>query len=216
MMMPNDSDQVLDAPRRSLDELLDQYANGANGRFDELYRRGSPRIRAFLARLCSDVALADDLTQETFLRIHRARESFVAGSAAMPWMFAIARNAFRDYRRREAVRLGLGAKIARGRDTPARAPPETHGDHMLAARELADLVGATLAELPLEHREAFILIRFEGLSVSEAAAVLGASESAVKTRAFRAYGALRAALVGAGMDPKTGRSHDGLAGVTLA
>jgi RNA polymerase sigma-70 factor (ECF subfamily) len=208
-MTPDDPDQVPDPSRGSLNELLDHYANGADALFEELYRRGAPRVRGFLARLCADVALADDLTQETFLRIHRARQSFVAGSAAMPWMFAIARNAFRDYLRRETVRRGHGVKLSHDRDAPAHAPPETRGDHMLAARELADVVRATLAGLPLEHREAFILIRFEELSVSQASAVLGASESAVKTRAFRAYEALRAALACAGMDVRTGRSNEG-------
>jgi len=122
----------------------------------------------------------------------------------MPWIFAISRNALRDHARRETVRRSHGAELRRGGEARAYAPPETRGDHVLAARELADVVGATLARLPLEHREAFILIRFEGLSVSEASQVLGASESAVKTRAFRAYESLRVALACAGAEPRTG------------
>ena len=62
------------------------------------------------------------------------------------------------------------------------------------ASETLDVVRVTLAEMTVLQREAFVLIRFEGLSVSEAAQVLGATEAAVKIRAFRAYEALRAAL----------------------
>jgi RNA polymerase sigma-70 factor (ECF subfamily) len=59
---------------------------------------------------------------------------------------------------------------------------------------MLDIVQATLADLPALQRDAFTLIRFEGLSVAEAAQVLGTTEGAVKVRAFRAYEALRAAL----------------------
>jgi RNA polymerase sigma-70 factor (ECF subfamily) len=65
---------------------------------------------------------------------------------------------------------------------------------MLVARETLDLVRQELRSMPVLQREAFVLLRFEGLSVSEAAHVLGATEAAVKVRAFRAYEALRAAL----------------------
>jgi len=59
---------------------------------------------------------------------------------------------------------------------------------------MLDVVQATLNALPALQRDAFVLIRFEGLSVAEAAQVLGATEGAVKVRAFRAYEALREAL----------------------
>jgi RNA polymerase sigma-70 factor (ECF subfamily) len=195
----------------SLSALLDEYARGAGSHFDELYRRGGPRVRSLLMRLGADAALADDLTQETFLRIHRARESFVTGAAAMPWMFAIARNAFRDHLRRESVRGAHTAEARLGRDRRGLAPADTLGDEALVARELASVVEETLAGLPLQQREAFILVRFEGLSVSEVSAVVGASEASVKTRAFRAYEALRAALMRAGLDSHA-RTEDDIGG----
>ena len=76
----------------------------------------------------------------------------------------------------------------------AEAAPETRGDEVVAARQSLDVVRRTLDDMPFLQREAFVLIRFEGLSVREAAEVLGATEAAVKVRAFRAYEALRAAL----------------------
>jgi RNA polymerase sigma-70 factor (ECF subfamily) len=179
-------------PLHPLDAVMDRYARGDDAAFDELYRHGAPRIRGFLLRLCGDRAVAEDLTQEAFLRVHRARGSFASGAAAVPWMLAIARNAFLDQMRRARAR----PPAAGGEDEIAEreAPPGARGDEELAAREMADVVRRTLQELPVLQREAFVLIRFEGLSVGEAAEVLGATEGAVKIRAFRAYEALREAL----------------------
>jgi RNA polymerase sigma-70 factor, ECF subfamily len=182
-------------PSGPLDAAMDRYARGDDAAFDELYRTGAPRLRGFLLRLCGDPALADDLTQDAFLRVHRARGSFESGAAALPWFFAIARNAFLDHKRREATRRSLaGDERSAGPGSQAEAAPDTRGDLALAASETLDVVRATLQEMTVLQREAFVLIRFEGLSVSDAAQVLGATEAAVKIRAFRAYEALRAAL----------------------
>ncbi|HZU85626.1 MAG TPA: RNA polymerase sigma factor [Polyangiaceae bacterium] len=178
-----------------LDEAMDRYARGDDASFDELYRSGAPRVRGFLLRLCGDLALADDLTQETFLRAHRARGSFAVSAAALPWLLAIARNALRDHARRAQVRSAVSSRA--GDDDSGgggEAAPDTRGDEALAARELLAVVRATLERMPIRQREAFVLLRFEGLSVGEAAQVLGATEGAVKVRAFRAYEMLREAL----------------------
>jgi RNA polymerase sigma-70 factor (ECF subfamily) len=181
-----------------LDAAMERYARGDDAAFDELYRRGAPRVRSFLLRLSGDASLADDLTQDAFLRVHRARGSFESGAAALPWIFAIARNAFLDHARHPHVR-----RRAESANPPEReAPPDTRGDEALIGNETLGIVGATLARLPVAQREAFILIRFEGMSVSDAAQVLGATAGAVKIRAFRAYEALRAAL---GEDHPEGR-----------
>jgi RNA polymerase sigma-70 factor (ECF subfamily) len=185
----------IDEASRALDGVMDRYARGEDAAFDELYRAGAPRVRGFLLRLCGDASLADDLTQDAFLRIHRARGSFARGAAALPWFFAIARNAFLDHKRREATRRSVAmSDPTSSRSASAEASPDTRGDEVLAGKETLDLVRATLDEMTLLQREAFVLIRFEGLSVGEAAQVLGATEAAVKIRAFRAYEALRAAL----------------------
>jgi RNA polymerase sigma-70 factor, ECF subfamily len=179
-----------------LDAAMERYARGEDAAFQELYRRGAPRLRGFLLRLSGDAALADDLAQEAFLRVHRARGSFAPGAAALPWIFAIARNVFLDHARHPHVRRAAGdAHGGTGGSPPEReAPPDTQGDEALLGSEMLAIVRATLARLPVLQREAFILLRFEGLSVNEAAQVLGATEGAVKIRAFRAYEALRAAL----------------------
>jgi RNA polymerase sigma-70 factor (ECF subfamily) len=184
-----------EATSRALDEAMDRYARGEAAAFGEIYRLGAPRVRGFLLRLSGNAALADDLTQEAFLRIHRARGSFETGAAALPWFFAIARNAFLDHKRREDTRRAVaGMDAVFDHDRHVEAPPETRGDEVLVASETLAIVRDTLERMTPLQREAFVLVRFEGLSIGEAAQVLGATEAAVKIRAFRAYEALRAAL----------------------
>jgi RNA polymerase sigma-70 factor, ECF subfamily len=172
-----------------LDAIMARYALGEDGAFRELHDALAPRVSRFLARLTNDHAAANDLAQETFLRVHRARAAFTRGAAAVPWVYAIARNVFLDHERRRKVQRVVvqdDEKAARAPESTARGPEQAVG----ARREL-DRVRRALESMPTSQREAFILLRFEGLSVSEAAEVLGTTESSVKMRAFRAYEAIR-------------------------
>jgi RNA polymerase sigma-70 factor (ECF subfamily) len=175
----------------ALDEVMDRYARGEDDALDDLYRRAAPRLRAFLARLCGSLALADDLTQDAFLRICAARGSFVAGASTLPWMYAIARNALRDHARREHVRRSYRDSHAH-RDTSG--PSVGAGESTAMAREALGAVHEALMNVPVRQREAFVLLRFEGLTLVEAAEVLGTTPGAVKILVFRAYKAVRAAL----------------------
>lgn len=175
------------------DAAMARYADGDDGAFPEVHRAVAERLRTFLLRLCRSQALADDLAQETLLRMHRARASFAPGAKLLPWAYAIARNVHIDHARSRASRRDEPAPDSGDVASPL-AGPEASGEEILRARELAAIVEDTLASMSANQREAFVLIRYEGLSVEEAAAVLGVSEGAVKLRAFHAYEALRAAL----------------------
>lgn len=187
--------RTADASGAAVDAVMDWYARGDDAAFDELYRRAAPRVRGFLLRLSGNPSAADNLTQEAFLRVHRARGSFAPGAATLPWLLAIARNVFRDgIRRAQARPVASQAPASESEILQFDAGPEARADEALAARETLEIVRRTLASMPVLQREAFVLLRFEGMSVSEAAEVLGATEGAVKVRAFRAYEAIRAAL----------------------
>jgi RNA polymerase sigma-70 factor, ECF subfamily len=181
-----------EAEGTSLDLAMSRYAEGHDAAFGEVFDALSPRLLAFLRRLCGSPELAHDLVQETFLRMHRARGSFMPGSAVVPWAYAIARNCFVSHAR------SLKSRVARGsldiNELEILAGLEFNAEEATAVRQSAELVTRILAQMSVTNREAFVLIRFEGQSVAEAAQILGASESAVKLRAFRAYEALRAAL----------------------
>lgn len=178
--------------RSALDLAMARYAEGDDAAFSELFSGLAPRVQAFLCRLSGSVDLAHDLTQETFLRVHRSRGSFVPGHAVVPWTYAIARNCFVSHARSGKVKARRGNVDIDEHELAAGL--EADAEETALARESAGIVEQTLSEMSVVNREAFILLRFEGLSVAAAAQVLGATEAAVKVRAFRAYEALRAAL----------------------
>ena len=184
-----------------LDELMDRYAAGDDSAFSPLHAELGPRVLRFLTRLTGTAHRAQDLTQETFLRMHRARGSFAPGAAVVPWAMAIARNTFRDDWRRSATRKErLEDDDEQGPIASARSTTAT-SEETAMAHDAARIVQSVLERLPVSQREAFLLLRFEGLSVNEAAEVLDAAPAAVKLRAFRAYEALRAELSSRGAAP---------------
>lgn len=185
----------LPAEAHDLDRLMTRYAAGEKSAFLEIHKQMAPRLRGFLLRMCGRPALADDLLQEAFLRIHRARGSFSTGAAVLPWSYAIARNVYIDYARQARSRRGESIQELQEAEQPT-APLGASPEAAVSAKETLEVVRATLRNLPETHREAFVLLRFEGLSVAEAAKILDTSESNVKVRAFRAYEAFRAALRG--------------------
>ena len=191
-----------------LNAAMDRYACGDAGAFRALHGALHPRILAFLTRLTGSATLADDMTQETFLRMHRARATFARGGAVIPWAYAIARNVHIDHTRSKRHR-----NEERLPSDPGLWPADPGGsdaEDMAIASEMARTVERVLAKLPPAQREAFVLLRYEGLSVQDAAAVLGTTETAVKLRAFRAYEALRAELgaVRQAAEEKSGHGDD--------
>jgi RNA polymerase sigma-70 factor (ECF subfamily) len=188
---------VSDAAQESskADEAMNRYAEGDDSAFAVVHRAVAERLYAFLARMARSPVLADDLLQETFLRMHRARGSFVRGARLLPWCYAIARNVCIDHARQRAVRKERAIGNEEGEAVFEQPTgPDADGEQLTMAAELAEIVEAALAKLPHNQREAFVLLRYEGLSVADAAAVLGTTEGAVKLRAFHAYEALRAVL----------------------
>lgn len=184
----------------ALDDAMARYASGEDAAFDDLYRLLGPRLYAFCVRLTRRRSEADDLFQETFLKIHRSRATYVAHAAAVHWSFAVARSVHLDRLRYKKRRPEDVAETEEGVSAFSQLPgdegsPEAHAQ----ARQIMAVVDRVLRELPENQRAAYVLIREEGMSVADAAAVLGATATATKLRAFRAYEALRAALSQAGL-----------------
>jgi RNA polymerase sigma-70 factor, ECF subfamily len=182
-----------DEPATSLDRAMDRYAAGEDAAFDEVFRGLSPRLRAFLLRLSGSPELADDLAQETFLRMCNARGSFGAGRRVLPWAYAIARNCYVSQVRSTGARLARASVVL---DAPESVGPasSTTGEDETIARQSARVVAEALGAMTPARREAFVLLRYEGLSVATAAQIVGVSPGALKIRAFHAYEALREAL----------------------
>jgi RNA polymerase sigma-70 factor (ECF subfamily) len=183
-----------------LREAMERYAQGDDAAFGDVYDLLSPRLLAFLTRMTRDRVTAEDLMQQTFLNMHRARGRFAPGAEVVPWAFAIARRLFLDSTRRgkrEVLERGDGGGSEDDGDRSIFDLLESMGtpaDELVDAKSLANVIEGALSDLPDQQREAFTLIKQEGLSVAEAAGILGTSVGAVKLRAHRAYEALRSVL----------------------
>ncbi|HEY1691780.1 MAG TPA: RNA polymerase sigma factor [Polyangiaceae bacterium] len=175
--------------RTEADVAMEAYAGGDDAAFGTVYDALAPRLYGYLLRQTRDRARAEDLVQQTMLHIHRARARFIPGAEVTPWAFAIARRLLVD-----SLRRGRREVLATDDELDGRADRRPSAEELVQARELATRVEGVLARLPQSQRAAFELIKNEGLSVAEAAQVLGTTVAAVKLRAHRAYEALRSAL----------------------
>ena len=178
------------AALEAADRAMARYANGDDAAFQQVFAAIGGRIHKFLRRLSGSDELAGDLFQETLLRLHQARGAFRAGSAVLPWTYTIARNVFLDSaraRKRAPRRVSID-------DSGHEVPISAEAESIVLARQTAAVVERALADMTAARREAFVLLRFEGLSVATAAEVLGVSENAVKLRASQAYEILRSEL----------------------
>lgn len=166
-----------------------RYADGETRAFVEVYDELAPSLYHYLQKLTRNDATAEDLLQQTFLRMHDARARFAPGAAVEPWAFSIARRLFIDWYRhcRTVVVTDLF-------DDDSLPTTEPDAEAILHGYELADRLERTLNGLPKQHREVFLLVREHGLSLSQVADMLGITQLAVKMRAHRAYEGLRAAF----------------------
>jgi len=182
-----------------LSELMQRYGTGEESAFDPLYKLLAPRLYRFCLRLTPRRSDADDLFQETLLRLHRARATYRAGANVLHWAFAIARSTSLDrlrYWRRRPEDLGTATDVAE--EQALRADEGYRPDVDLLARDLSRVITVELGKMSEKNRAAYVLLREEGLSAKEAALVLGTTQDAVKQRAHRAYEQLRGAVGAAG------------------
>ena len=162
------------------EELMARYRRGDRRAFRELFDRYAPRLRRTMLRGLFDRDVADDLVQQTFLQLHRARHDYRENAAFRPWIYTIALNLKRSHFRRVGRRpeAGLAAEPVSSLGDP---------DELMAAKDLRDAV----AELPVSQRQVVELFWFEGFSFPEIAGVVGSTHGAVKVRAHRGYTKLR-------------------------
>ncbi len=176
-------------PQSVADEAMERYADGDGAAFSTLYDELSPRLFHYAARQLQNRAAAEDIVQQALLQIHCARGNFTRGAAVLPWAYAIARRLVIDASRRRG-REDLRADPGQGVEEPAGAAAL---DEALHRKRSEAALRRDFLRLPPAQREAFELVKLEGLSVAESAEVLGITRGMVKIRAHRATAALRSA-----------------------
>ena len=181
-------------PESDLEMLMVRYQAGDFTAATALIRRLSPQLHRFFCVQSASREHADDLLQETWLRIHEARRTYRAGEPVLPWFYAIARHIRVDHYRKA------------GRTTAREAPLDEGHKVAAPAAETGRTpdLEALLAPLPESQREVIEMLKVTGMSLEEVARATSSTVGAVKQKAHRAYEKLRERL--AEMGQRTGRA----------
>jgi len=178
--------------------LMRRFQRGDARAFPELVRRHRAAVFAFVLRWTQDRARAEDILQETWLKVVRASSDWSPRARFTTWLYTIARNACVDGARRERARA----------TQPLEAEPvSTEGldpERAAAAAELRPVLEAAIAALPDAQREVFLLREMAGIPFQEIARMTGAPEPTVKSRMRYALESLRTRLTEAGIDTPAG------------
>lgn len=184
--------------RTDVELMLDVKA-GDDQSFDQLLHKYRSPLVNFLGRMVHDRATAEDLAQEVFLRVYRARRQYTPSAKFTTWLFRIATNlalnSLRDTRhQRMEVSIDAPAnddEDALPRELPAR---EMRVDEKMVDQDRIEFIRRAVQALPEKQRAAVLLHKYEEMDYSEIAKVLECSESALKSLLFRAYETLRVQL----------------------
>jgi RNA polymerase sigma-70 factor, ECF subfamily len=176
---------------------MERLAAGHGAALNDLMERHATRVFQFLCRMLGNEDDANDLTQETFVRVFRSRDRFRTDKKFSTWLYAIAANLARNQIRWRARHpdISFDATTEDGQTIgdmiPVTGP--TPRERVLAV-EKVEAVRLAVCELPEDLREAIVLCEWEELSVSEAAEILQATPKAVESRLYRARQTLRERL----------------------
>ncbi len=175
-----------------------RYQEGDSTAATALVQRVSPQLhRYFLAQLESR-RHADDLLQETWLRIHEARHTYRTGEPVLPWLYAIARYTRIDHYRKASRTEFRERQVEELPDVAAPAAGEG-----AAVPDLETLLGG----LPESQREVVAMLKLSEMSIEEVARATSSSVGSVKQKAHRAYEKLRQRLAGMGLGRAAGEAR---------
>lgn len=198
--------------RSDVQLMLDVKA-GDDASFDFLLQKYRSPLVNFLNRMVRDSATAEDLAQEVFLRVYRARRQYTPSAKFTTWLFRIATNlalnAVRDNRHLRMA-VSLDAPAGDEDSAPMELPgPEMRIDEHMIERDRTEFIRRAIASLPEKQRAAVLLHKYEEMDYGEIARILDCSESALKSLLFRAYETLRVQLAPLVAPPVTHRAGEG-------
>jgi len=172
-------------------ELVRRLRDGDVEAFDIVHAAFNARLFGFLARMTRNRHAAEDLVEETWLRLVRHADRLRPDTRLGPWLFTVARNLHIGRWRASVLEESHAAGLSLW---PAAPVPSPFDEAALSELELR--IEAALAGLPASHREVLLLVAVEGLSAGDAATVCGISPEALRQRLKRARDLLARRLEG--------------------
>jgi RNA polymerase sigma-70 factor (ECF subfamily) len=182
---------------RSDVQLMLEAKAGDDASFELLLQRYRTPLVSFLYLMVRDSATAEDLSQEVFIRVYRARAKYAPSAKFTTWLFRIATNLalnrIRDTRHR-LLEISLDAPAEEHEPSMELPAREMRVDQLLLERDRAAVIRNAVESLPEKQRIAVLLHKYEDMDYVEIAKVLECSEAALKSLLFRAYETLRVQL----------------------
>jgi RNA polymerase sigma-70 factor (ECF subfamily) len=181
--------------------MLDVKA-GDEQSFGLLLQRYRTPLVNFLYRMVRSREQAEDLAQEVFIRVYRAREEYVPSAKFTTWLFRIATNlalnSLRDHRHQK-LEISMDAPVTADAEGGDEKPFEVADKHPTIEQEMVEedrkkMIRHAIEKLPEKQRAAVLLHKYQELDYAEIAKILSVSESALKSLLFRAYETLRVEL----------------------
>jgi RNA polymerase sigma-70 factor (ECF subfamily) len=177
---------------------MERLAAGQDAALNDLMERHAPPVFHFLCRMVGNEDDANDLAQETFVRVFRARATFHPSEKFSTWLFTIAANLARNHFRWRSRHPNVSLETETGESEQTIGSTLPAGDpapnEQALAAERAAAVRAAVGKLPEELREAVVLCEWEELSMADAAKILEATPKAVESRLYRGRQILRERL----------------------
>jgi RNA polymerase sigma-70 factor, ECF subfamily len=197
--------------RSDVQLMLDVKA-GDEASFDFLLQKYRMPLVNFLYRMVRDMATAEDLAQEVFLRVYRARKQYSPSAKFTTWLFRIATNlalnSVRDNRYHK-LETSLDAPVKEDEAPMQLRSPEMRIDEHLLEQARAEIIRRAIWSLPEKQRAAVLLHKYEEMDYGEIAKIMECSESALKSLLFRAYETLRVQLAPLVAQPVAHRPGEG-------
>jgi len=185
------------APAAPSDEdLMLAYAAGDASAFDTLYARHKGGVYRYLLRQCRHAGVADELFQDVWMNLIRARAGYLPTAKFTTWLYRLAHNRLIDHYRASGVATLVSADDDAHADAVAAIAADCGDEPNVRAenRELGERLKSAVAALPAAQREAFLLHQEGGLSLAEIADLTGAGVETVKSRLRYAMNKLRSDL----------------------
>ena len=169
-------------------QLMSGLAQGQLRALDCLIGRYQQKVFALAYRILRDWHSAEDVTQETFIRLHNAAPRYKPDAKLITFLYPIVLNLCRDMQRKAGRTMQS--------ELPLESLPDSDSPESIAIKnETVTAVAQAVASLPLRQKTALLLHRFDGLSYSEVAQIMNISRSAAESLLVRAYASLRQSLI---------------------